>query len=159
MNTLAKLRLNYLLIPLFALITASAASYFADTGRQWYRTIHLPVWTPASTVMNAVWIIIFIFAAVSLLLIWNRKFNQMNFRLIIFQYIVNAVLIVSWNILFFTYRLIGVSFFLAVIIIANLLLLLMLIWPVNRLAAYLLIPYTIWVTFSTLLVLNVWMIN
>jgi translocator protein len=159
MNAITKFRLNYLLIPLFVIITASAASYFADTGKLWYQTIHLPDWTPSSSLMVAAWAAIFILAAISLLLIWNRNFGEKKFKLIIGQFVLNAFLIVGWNILFFTYQQIAFSFFYAIVIIANLLFLVILVWPVCKLAAYLLIPYSLWVAFATLLTLNVWMMN
>ncbi len=159
MKTLAKLRLNYLLIPLLVLITASAASYFAETGKPWYKTIHLPVWTPSNSIMIAAWVLIFVLLAISILLIWNRNFGEKKFRLIIWQFVLNALLVVSWNIIFFTYQQIGISFFYAIILTANILFLLILIWPISKVAAYLLIPYSIWVIFATLLTLNVWIIN
>ena len=159
MDTIIKLRLNYLLIPLFVIITASAASYFADTGREWYNTIQLPDWTPSDSIMVAVRTIIFVFLAVSILLIWNRNFSDRKFKLIIWQFILSSVLVVSWNIIFFTYQQIGISFFNALILFANILFLLILIWPICRIAAYLLIPYSIWVIFAAFLTLNVWIIN
>lgn len=159
MNAITKFRLNYLLIPLFVIITASAASYFADTGKQWYQTIQLPVWTPPNSLMVAMWAAIFILAAISLLLIWNRNFGEKKFKLIIGQFVLNAFLIVGWNIFFFTFQQIAFSFFIAVLIVANLLSLVFLVWPVCKLAACLLIPYSLWVAFATLLTLNVWLIN
>jgi tryptophan-rich sensory protein len=159
MNNLTKLRLNYLLIPLFVLITASAASYFAETGKVWYETIQLPDWTPPGSIMVLAWAAIFILSAVSLLLFWNRNYKDKKFNLIIGQFILNAILVVSWNIIFFTYQQIAVSFFYAILLVANILFLVILIWPICRISAFLLIPYSLWVIFATLLTLNVWMIN
>ncbi len=159
MNAVEKMRLNYLLIPLFVIITASAASYFADTGMQWYKTIQLPSWTPSNTIMVYAWSAIFILAALSILLIWNRKHDEKKFGLIISQFILNALLVVGWNILFFNYQQIGLSFLNAVVLVTNIIFLIVIIWPLYRLAAFLLIPYSVWVLFATALTLNVWIIN
>jgi len=159
MNAIFKFRPNYIFIPLLIIITASAASYFADAGREWYKTIHLPMWTPSNTIMVAAWAIIFVLLGGSVLLIWNRNHEHKKFGLIIGLFVLNALLIVGWNILFFIYQQIGISFFYAIVLTANILYLVFLIWPFSRLAAYLLVPYTLWVLFATALTLNVWMIN
>ena len=62
-----KIRLNYILIPLLVIITGSAASYFAQTGRIWYETINLPIWiwTPSNTMMEIAWTVIFILSVIT----------------------------------------------------------------------------------------------
>jgi tryptophan-rich sensory protein len=141
------------------IITASAASYFAETGRAWYQTLNLPDWTPSGSIMVLAWTIIFILSSLSLLIIWNRYSSEKNFRVIIVLFILNAFFIVGWNILFFSHQQLGLAFFQAVLLITNLILLIFLIWRLSPLAAYLLIPYSLYVLFSTVLSLNVWLIN
>lgn len=154
-----KLKLNYLFIPLFVVITASAASYFADTGRAWYKTINLPDWTPSNSIMVIVWIVIFVLSSFSLLIIWNKHSDHKNFSFIIILFILNAVLNVGWNILFFSQQQMGLASFQAVLLVTDLILLFTLIRPFSPLAAYLLLPYFGWVVFSTALTFNVWIIN
>ena len=154
-----KVKANYFFIPLFVIITASAASYFAEAGRAWYKTINLPDWTPSGSIMVLAWTIIFILTSLSLLIIWNRYPSEKNFRVIIVLFILNAFFIVGWNILFFSHQQLGLAFFQAVLLITNLILLIFLIWRLSPLAAYLLIPYSLYVLFSTVLSLNVWLIN
>lgn len=141
------------------IITASAASYFADTGRGWYRTLNLPGWTPTNSLMVLAWTIIFILSSLSILIIWNKHSTQKNFGIIIGLFILNAVLNVGWNILFFSQQQMELAFIQAVLLVANLFLLFILIWRFSPLAAYLLLPYSVWVLFSTVLTFNVWMIN
>ena len=153
------LKLNYLLIPLFVLITASAASHFADVGMAWYKTINLPDWTPSNMLMVIVWTFVFVLASCSLLIIWNRHYSERNFQLIIGLFILNALLNVGWNILFFTQQQIGLAFFGAVLLIVNLSILIYFIWKFSPISATLLLPYSFWVTFATVLTLNVWLMN
>ena len=154
-----KVKPNYFFIPLFVIITASAASYFAETGRAWYKTINLPDWTPSGSIMVLAWTIIFILSSSSLLIIWNRYASERNFRVIIILFVLNAFLIVGWNILFFSHQQLGLAFFQAILLMTNLILLIFLIWRFSPLAAYLLIPYSLYVMFSTVLSFNVWLIN
>lgn len=156
---ISRLKLNYLLIPLFVIITASAASYFANVGMAWYKTINLPDWTPSNSLMVLSWTIIFVLSCFSLLIVWNKYSSEKNFGLIIVLFTLNALLIVGWNILFFTQKQIGLAFFQAMLLVVDLGLLIVLIWRFCPLAAFLLFPYSLWVSFATLLTFNVWMIN
>ena len=150
---------NYFFIPLFVIITASAASYFAETGRVWYKTINLPDWTPSGSIMVLAWSIIFVLSSISLLIIWNKHSSEKKFGVIIALFVLNAILIVGWNILFFSHQQLSSAFFLAVLLIANLILLIFFIWRLSPLAAYLLVPYSLYLLFSTVLTFNVWMMN
>jgi tryptophan-rich sensory protein len=148
-----------LIIPLFVLITASAASYFADVGMGWYKTLNLPDWTPSNSLMVIMWSVIFVLSSLSILIIWNRYSTQKHFGAIIALFILNALLIVGWNILFFSQQQMGLAFFQALLLIADLVFLIFLIWPFCKVAAGLLVPYSLWVSFATVLTFNVWMIN
>lgn len=156
---MTKLKPNYFFIPLFVIITASAASYFATTGRAWYKTINLPAWTPSGSIMVLAWTIIFILSSLSLLIVWNKHSSEKNFRVIITLFILNGILIVGWNVLFFSHHLLDLAFLHAIFLIINLTLLIILIWRFSTTAAYLLIPYFAYLIFSTVLTFNVWMIN
>jgi len=156
---LSRVKPNYFFIPLFVIITASAASYFAETGRAWYKTINLPAWTPSSSIMILAWTIIFVLGSLSLLIIWNKYSSEKKFGTIISLFILNAILIVGWNVLFFSHQLLGLAFLQAVLLIISLLLLILLTWRLSPLAAYLLLPYSVWVLICTILTFNVWMMN
>jgi len=156
---LTRLKPNFFFIPLFVIITASAASYFADTGRSWYKTINLPDWTPSNSIMVIAWTVIFILTSLSILIIWNKHSTEKKFGLVIGLFILNAVLIVGWNILFFSHQMMGLAFFQAMLLIMNLILLVLFVWRLSPFAAYLLFPYSVWVIFSTVLTFNVWMLN
>ncbi|HEY6436577.1 MAG TPA: TspO/MBR family protein [Ignavibacteriaceae bacterium] len=156
---MGKFKPNFFFIPLFVTITASAASYFADTGRSWYKTINLPEWTPSNSIMVIMWTTIFILTSFSILIIWNKYSSEKKFGIVISLFVLNALLIVGWNILFFSNQMMSLAFVQAVLLIINLIFLVLLIWRFSPLAASLLFPYSVWVIFSTALTLNVWLLN
>jgi tryptophan-rich sensory protein len=159
MEFISRFKLNYLFIPLSVVITASAASYFADAGRAWYKTINLPQWTPSNSVMVIAWVLIFVLTSLSVLIIWNKYSAQKSFGAVISLFVLNALLNVGWNILFFTQQQIGLAFFQALLLAVNIVLLIVLIWRFCPFAACLLFPYSLWVGFATVLTFNVWMLN
>jgi translocator protein len=156
---LSRVKPNYFFIPLFVIITASAASYFAETGRAWYKTINLPDWTPSGSLMVLAWTIIFVLSSISLLIIWNKHSSEKKFGVVITLFVVNALLIVGWNILFFSHQQLGLAFFQAILLIINLFIIIFITWRFSRIASYLLIPYSLYLLFSTMLAFNVWMMN
>jgi len=156
---LSRVKPNYFFIPLFVIITASAASYFAETGRAWYKTINLPDWTPSGSVMVLAWTIIFVLGCISLLIVWNKHSSEKNFGVVITLFVVNALLIVGWNILFFSHQQLGLAFFQAMLLIINLFFMIFFTWRFSMVAAYLLIPYSLYLLFSTVLTYNVWIMN
>ncbi len=154
-----KIRINYLLIPLLVIITASAASHFSNTGLLWYKTVNLPDWISVNMFTQNVWIFILVFTSLSILIIWNKYSNQRNFKIIIILFVLNALIIVGWSILFYAHQHLGMAFFESILMVFNISLLIVLIWRICPLAACMLFPYSVWVVLTAILSINVWMIN
>ncbi len=150
---------NYIIIPLITFLTAFLGSLSTSGGMDWYKTISKPSWTPAGSFIGAVWTILFILATISALIIWNRLPRDDRFKWIIIIFIINAILNVGWSWLFFGQHLLGTAIFEAALLGVSVLALIILIWPVSRLAAWLLIPYAGWVFFATFLTFKVWNLN
>jgi len=153
-----KIKPNYFVIPAVVFFVAAIGSYFTDSGMEWYKTINLPSFTPPGWVIGAVWTAIFILSALSALIFWNKGRGK-DFRLIVFFFLLNAVLNVLWSYLFFSKHLIAASFFEAVFLDITVFILILLIWPVSKLSSVLLLPYFVWVAFASFLTFNVWMLN
>ena len=156
---MSRIKPNFFLIPLFAIITASAVSYFVDAGRLWYNSINLPGWAPSNSIMVTVWTIIFILSSLPILIIWNKYSSEKKFGVIISLFVINALLIVGWNVLFFSHHLLILAFFQAVLLVIDLFFLVLFIRRFSPLAAYLLFPYSASVIYVTILTLNAWIMN
>lgn len=155
-----KLKLNYVVIPLITIITAVVGSSFTSSGMGWYRTINLPTWTPEGGVIGMVWTVIFILSTISALLVWNKiPHKNKRFSLIVAVFILNSVLNVFWSDLFFNLHLIGLAVLEAAALGLSVIALIILIYPFSRLAAWLLVPYALWVTFATYLTYSIYLLN
>ncbi|GAB4286096.1 MAG: TspO/MBR family protein [Ignavibacteriaceae bacterium] len=156
---IGRFKINFLIIPLLIIITASAGSYFAQTGMQWYNTLVLPSFTPPSYMFSIVWSLIFTLAAISLLIIWNKYSKETLFSLVIMLFFLNGLINVGWNVVFFVYHNIGFSVIVAILLAADVLLLIIFIRRFSLIASYLLYPYFIWLIFAAFLSFNVWLLN
>lgn len=153
------MKLNYIVIPLITFLTALSGSLLTSGGMKWYKSIKLPSWTPAGSVIGAVWTILFILAAICALIVWNKFPHDGRWQLIVAIFILNAILNVFWSFLFFNQHWLGVAAFESAALGLSVLALVILIWPGSVLAASLLIPYAAWVGFATFLTYTVWTLN
>lgn len=151
--------LGYILIPLVTLIVAVGGSFLTDAGMPWYDALTLPPWTPDGSVIGIVWTVIYILATVSALLVWHRHRNHRRLPVIMAAFALNATLNLLWSAVFFRWHLIGLAAVEAGILGCSVLLLIVLIWPLSRLAPALLVPYALWVSFATYLNASIWLLN
>lgn len=119
---------------------------------EWYSTLNKPSFSPPNWVFAPVWIILYILMGISLYLIWTRRKVPTVFWI---QLILNAF----WSIIFFGMR----NPTLALVDIAALWIAIVLtikaFYKINKIAANLLYPYLVWVSFATILNLSIMLLN
>ncbi|MBU0476896.1 tryptophan-rich sensory protein [Patescibacteria group bacterium] len=147
---------NYIIIPLVTFFVAAIGSWFTSGGMEWYETINLPTWTPPGSVIGVVWTTLFILAAISALIVWNKAQRNNRFWRIIVLFLANAGLNIFWSFLFFNQYLIGPAVWEAGLLGLSVIVLVILIWPISRWASALLVPYAIWVAFASFLTFTIW---
>jgi translocator protein len=139
---------------LTAAIAASAlgvlGALVTDLG-PWYYDLRKPGWQPPDWLFGPVWTMIFGLAALAGVLAWRNAWGRVGRVRIIVLFAVNAVLNVTWSVLFFRlhrpdWALIEVGFLWLSIVV-----LIVALWSMTRTASCLLVPYLAWVSFATLL--------
>jgi len=153
------MKLNYILIPIYAFLVATIGGWLTNTGMDWYKTIKLPSFTPPGAIIGAVWTTIFILSAISALIVWNMALHNNRFWLIIGIFILNGIINVTWSLLFFNQHFLFTSIIDAAFIGVSVIALILLIWPLSRPASFLLFPYAGWVSFATYLNYLIWTLN
>jgi translocator protein len=123
----------------------------------WYLQLQRPEWTPPNWVFGPVWTCLYLMMAISAWLVWRASGASAGFALTLFA--IQLVLNILWSILFFGMRKVGPAF-------GEILLLWMMIiatavafYPISLLAAWLLIPYIVWVVFASYLNFRIWQMN
>lgn len=152
------LKPNYVVIPLITVVTISVGSWITSAGMSWYKTINLPTFTPPGSLIGTVWTVLFIMATISALIVWNKVWSRRK-NAIGFAFVINALLNVTWSLLFFGLHLIGPAIYESALLGVSVLVLMIMVWPVSKLASWLLAPYLAWVSFATYLTYSIWIIN
>lgn len=153
------MKINYLIIPCIVLLVSFLGGKITGVGMEWYKTINIPSWTPPGWVIGLVWTVIFILGAISVILFWNLQFKPNYFYWVIGLFILNVILNIFWSYLFFGQHLIGLAVIEAITLGLSVLALIILIWPLSKLSASLLIPYCGWTFFASYLTYSVWLLN
>jgi benzodiazapine receptor len=115
----------------------------------WYASLQKPWFTPPGWFIGAVWITLFTFMGIALYLVWQKGIAKNKMALGIFS--VQIALNMLWSFLFFGLQspLLGLVEILALWI--SIALNIWAFWKVDRRAAYLLLPYIVWVSVATTL--------
>ncbi len=146
------------LIAWLALVfAASLTSVFVSTGG-WYAELNKPVWNPPNWIFGPVWTVLYIMMAVAAWRVWLRggwKVQRTPLSLFLIQWTLNAL----WTPLFFGFHLLGWAFVEILVLLVFILLTLRAFWPVDRMAAFLMVPYALWVAFASVLNFTIWRLN
>jgi len=135
-----------------------AGIFTAKAIPEWFDTLAKPSFNPPSYLFGPVWTALYILMGISMFLIWNTPKTELRQKaLVVFG--VQLFFNFWWSILFFSFH----AIFLAVIDILVMWLLIIymitLFKKIKPIAAYLQIPYLLWVTFATILNSSIWYLN
>ena len=126
----------------------------------WYPTIIKPSFNPPNWVFAPVWSMLFTFMGVASGLVWNKiESNREVVKKALIFFVIQLALNSLWSYLFFGLQ----NPLLALIEIVLLWLMIYETYnqfvKINKIAAYLFIPYLAWVSFAMILNANIWWLN
>jgi len=125
----------------------------------WYATLKKPSFNPPDLAFPLAWTILYISIAIAAYLVWKQRNRSVAYRTTAGIYVIQLLLNFSWSIVFFGMH----QVFGALVII--ILLWISIIFNINwfgkfsKSAAWLLVPYILWVSFAGLLNLNIYLLN
>jgi len=125
---------------------------------KWYATLHKPSWTPPGWVFPVVWTILYVMMGLSAWIIWQGT-GLREVALPISFFLLQLIFNVLWMWLFFGLHRPGLAFLDIALLWAILLVTLILFWMNRPMAGAFLIPYLVWVGFSSALNFAIWRMN
>jgi benzodiazapine receptor len=125
----------------------------------WYQTLTLPSFAPPSWVFGPVWITLYFLMGLSLFLVLRQGHSGVPIQGAILIFAVQLFLNVLWSFLFFGLESPLLGLVEIIILWAFILLTIWQFYRISRPAAYLLIPYIVWVTIAAALNYAIWSLN
>ena len=127
-------------------------------ARSFYGQLVQPGWAPPAWVFGPVWTVLFALMAVAAWLVWRSgglRGNRIALALFFVQLALNSL----WSWLFFAWHLGAWAFAEVLLLWVFILSTLLAFWGVRALAAILLVPYLLWVSFAAALNYALWQLN
>ena len=131
-------------------IGAIAGIFTARAIPEWYATLNQPSFNPPNWIFGPVWTTLYLVMGISFFLIWKLESGkERNQAIVIF--LVQLLLNFGWSFCFFYFKMIGLALIEILLLWSAIGLMLTRFYKLRPLAAYLNIPYLLWVTFATVL--------
>lgn len=134
-----------------SLITSGSAD-------SWYPVLRKPFWTPPPWVFAPVWTILYIAMAVAAWRVWagiKKKRTATPLVLYFSQLVLNLL----WSVLFFGFRAPLAASIEIVVLFAAIILTILSFIKIDAIAAWLLVPYVLWVAFAGALNMAIVLMN
>jgi len=142
------------------LLTGFVVSFLTiDSVKTWYADLSKPSFNPPDWAFGVVWPILYVMMGVAAFLVWRKGTDSKQVRVALGLFLVQLVLNGIWTPIFFGLHMMGLA--LAEIILLWLAILATIIsfWRISKPAAYLLMPYILWVSFAIALNASLWYLN
>ena len=125
----------------------------------WYPSLNKPWFKPPDVFFGAIWLFMYVLMGIAAGIVWSKGFYHKWVKTALYHFGFQLLINGSWSLLFFGLQ----KPFLALvsIILLFILIILTIKWfkVVSNTAAYLMIPYAIWVLFAMALNFEIWRLN
>ncbi|MBA2612155.1 MAG: tryptophan-rich sensory protein [Bacteroidetes bacterium] len=147
MNKYLKLALC-ILTPLLIGAVADIATATSIDG--WFVELNKPIFNPPNYLFGPVWTFLYILMGISLFLIMQTPKVYARRRAIVI-FVIQLFLNFCWSFLFFKFHLLCLAFIEIIVIWLSIITMIYAFKKINKTAAYLQIPYLLWVSFASVL--------
>lgn len=133
-----------------AIFVAVLGALMTDLG-PWYASLKQPPWKPPDWAFGPVWTTIFALAAAAGVLGWRHAPSRADRELLLLLFAANGFLNVFWSLLYFRLHRPDWSLFEVPLLWLSVLVLVIVLARYAQRAAWMLVPYLVWVTIAALL--------
>lgn len=137
-----------------------AGSFFtASSIPTWYAGLARPQLAPPNWIFGPVWTTLFLLMGISLYLVWKKGFKDRTAKIAVGIFIGQLVLNFFWSVIFFGLRNPGWAFIEIIFLWLSIVASILFFKKISRTAAWLLLPYLVWVIFAAYLNFSIWTLN
>lgn len=135
-------------------------SLFTTTGPgSWYSTLIKPAFNPPAWIFAPVWTLLYILMGISLYLVIMEGIKGRDVRIPLLVFTIQLILNLLWSYAFFGLESTFFGLLVIILLWISIVATMILFYPVRKAAAWLLVPYILWVSFATLLTYTIYSLN
>ena len=139
---------KYLLLIGIWMVGTSVLGGLATEIGPWYFSLKQPDWKPPDWAFGIIWTIIFVLSACAWMISFNSNPSQSQKNKITALFFFNGFLNVLWSVFYFRMHRPDWSLIEACFLWGSVLEIILVMWPIRKLAALLMFPYLIWVSIA-----------
>lgn len=125
----------------------------------WYSTLNKPSFSPPPWVFGPVWTLLYTMMGIALFLIWTNKIQSEKKQQAILIFSTQLFLNAIWSPIFFGLQSLFIGLIVIILMWIFILLTIIHFSKISKVAAALLMPYLLWVSFATILNFSIWQLN
>jgi translocator protein len=125
----------------------------------WYRALNKPSFSPPNWVFGPVWTVLYLLMGISAFLIWEKGLNKKEVRVALIYFLIQLICNFLWSLLFFGFYSPLIALIDIFVLWVAISLTIIKFHSISKPAAYLLIPYLLWVSFAAVLNLSIVVLN
>lgn len=133
--------------------------FTAPSIPNWYAGIVKPALNPPSWVFGPVWTTLFALMGVAAFLIWKKGLDRKDVKNALVIFIGQLIFNTLWSIIFFGLHSPGGAFIEIIFLWLAILVTIITFAKISKVAAWLLAPYILWVSFAMYLNFSIWALN
>lgn len=138
---------------------AIGSVFTASAIPTWYVDLVKPALNPPSWVFGPVWTVLYLLMGIAAFLIWKKNLNRRDVKMALGIFVVQLVLNALWSIIFFGLHSPGGALVEIVFLWLAILATIIAFAKISQPAAWLLVPYIVWVSFAVYLNYAIWTLN
>lgn len=141
------------------LLVGAVAAFISGGGMEVFESVNQPPLSPPGWLFPIVWTILYTLMGISSYWIMTSGAKEEEIYKAISLYWYQLAVNFLWPTFFFNFRWYLFSFFWLVLLWVLVLVMILRFWRIDRKAAYINIPYLVWLTFAGYLNLGIWWLN
>lgn len=135
-------------------------SFFtASSIDTWYAALQKPGFNPPDWIFGPVWVALFVLMGISLYLVWEKGIKAKGVKTALIFFGMQLLLNMLWSIIFFGLQSPLYASIEIIILWLAILFTILKFYKISKPAAYLLVPYILWVSFAVVLNISIVIIN
>tara|TARA_B100000674_G_scaffold230284_1_gene189363 strand:- start:337 stop:804 length:468 start_codon:yes stop_codon:yes gene_type:complete len=122
----------------------------------WYSQLTKSNFNPPDWIFAPVWTTLYLVMTLSIWFFWHSKNRDMN---TVYIYFIHILFNATWSIVFFGFHNIFLALINLIVLICLIIILIYRFKRVNKVSAYLMIPYLLWSSYALFLNTNLYLLN
>lgn len=151
---------NFIVSVAISLGVGILSALFTRGNMNIYEELSTPPLSPPSFLFPVVWTVLYVLMGISAAMVYNTRTSPLARRkeALTLCY-VSLFFNFFWSIIFFNIRAFLFAFVWLLVLLTLIILTIVKYYKINKTAAYLQIPYAVWVTFAGYLNFGIWLLN